>query len=551
METPNVISDAKSDELKRQFLDEMDAIDALSADAIVDDAFADLNRDFDDEEDDDFDEEERIRKYSSTSLHANPVFSMKRPSIDVPFALKRPSVDVPFTAQPTIPEDTPASAACPFKELPDHKSLVRGLKTLPEFEGGCVFKESTDMEEVFHKMESMAQTNQQFGQALKEIVDETKTLKDVDDEWTDVVEMVVTEGVRILESLDRARWDLRAQAEETLLRVVAREEEEEAKPTRELSDALKEDTQEAHRRAETCEFMHAFMRGHVTKELYREFLGIMYFVYEAMEEEMEKNEGNEVLETIHFPTELNRIEAIDEDLRFYYGEDWKQQFNNTPAGKRYVDRIRELGQSEPELLVAHHYTRYLGDISGGQTLKKKAQKAWGLEDPEDENKGIMFYYFPHVPDPNNFKRMYRARLNIIGGENPALAERIVEESNRVYDFNTDVFKEMDERAKEIAGFSNIRADVAKESQSEIQDSELKQRKPICPVMSGRIPLDATKEMSNPHAAKAPVSKDATDQCPFHSAGNKFLRGLYHVAEPVIVMAVASLMTLALHATDVI
>lgn len=543
------MSDGMSEVLEQHHQKELDEIDALSANLIVEDAFADLNRDFDDEgEDDSFDEEERIRKCSSTSLHANPVFSMKRPSIDVPFALKRPSVDVPFTAQPTIPEDPPSTASCPFKELPDHNSLVKGLKTLPEFEKGCIFKESTDMKKVVAKMESMAQESQQFGQALKEIVEETnKAMNDVAEEWTEVVEMVKTEGVRICEGLDRARWDLRAQAEETLIQIVA----EEAKPARELSDALKQDTQEAHRRAETCEFMHAFMRGHVTKDLYREFLGIMYFVYEAMEEEMERNDGNEVLETIHFPAELNRIEAIDEDLKYYYGDDWREQFTLTPAGKNYVDRIRDLGQSEPELLVAHHYTRYLGDISGGQTLKKKAQKSWGLEDPEDENKGIMFYFFPHVPDPNNFKRMYRARLNIIGGENPGLADRIVEESNRVYDFNTDVFREMDERAQEIAGFSNVRADADKDSLSQAPSSELKQRKTICPVMSGKIPMDATMEMSNPHAAatKAPVSKDA--QCPFHNAGNKFLRGLYHVAEPVIVMAVASLMTLALHASDVI
>ena len=130
-----------------------------------------------------------------------------------------------------------------------------------------------------------------------------------------------------------------------------------------------------------------------------------------------------------------------------------------------MSRIRELGQTQPELLVAHHYTRYLGDISGGQTLKKKAQKSWDLEDPEDENKGIWFYYFPHVPDPNNFKRMYRARLNVIGEENPDIATKIVEESNRVYDFNTDLFKEMDERAKEINGFSNVRPDIVKERQA--------------------------------------------------------------------------------------
>jgi len=509
---------------------------------IVQDAFAELNQDIDEE--DAFEEAETRERKTSSSLHSNPVFSMKRPSIDVPFALKRPSVDIPFTVQPVIPE-VPASSPCPFKELPDHNVLVSGLKALPEFEGGCVFKETSDMKEVVEKMEAMAHSNEAFGQALKAIVeDANQPSKEVPDDWVEVVEMVKNEGVRICDSLDRARWDLRVQAEMTLRETVA------AEPQRELSDALKQDTQDAHRRAETCEFMHAFMRGSVTKELYREFLGNMYYVYEAMEEEMEKHRDNAVLEMIHFPAELDRVDAIDADLRFYYGDDWKTQFIQSEGGRNYVARIRELGQEQPELLVAHHYTRYLGDISGGQTLKKKAQKSWDLEDPEDENKGIWFYYFPHVPDPNNFKRMYRARLNVIGEENPDIATKIVEESNRVYDFNTDLFKEMDERAKEINGFSNVRPDIVKERQA--MDSvppELKQRKPICPVMSGKIPMDETKEMYNPHAAASITAPPA--QCPIHVVGNKVMRGLYHATEPIIVMAVASLMTFALHATDVI
>jgi len=186
-------------------------------------------------------------------------------------------------------------------------------------------------------------------------------------------------------------------------------------------------------------------------------------------------------------------------------------------------------------------------------LKKKAQKSWPelTSDPEDDHKGVAFYHFPQVPDPNNFKRMYRARLNIIGGDDPALAEEIVAESNRVYDLNTAVFTDMDARAKEINGFDNVRPDQVRErveletAYGEEPQPELKQRKNICPVMSGKIPLEATKDMANPHVETSAAS------CPFQAASTQFMSGLRSLAEPVIVMALASLMTLVLHVSDVI
>lgn len=38
-----------------------------------------------------------------------------------------------------------------------------------------------------------------------------------------------------------------------------------------------------------------------------------------------------------------------------------------PQGcQKYVERIHYIGQNEPELLVAHAYTRYMGDLSGAR-----------------------------------------------------------------------------------------------------------------------------------------------------------------------------------------
>lgn len=71
--------------------------------------------------------------------------------------------------------------------------------------------------------------------------------------------------------------------------------------------------------------------------------------------------------------------------------------------------IFQIGQENPELLVAHAYTRYLGDLSGGQVLGKITQKSLGLSSKE----GLSFFSFPGVSSPNRFKQLYRSRMNSV------------------------------------------------------------------------------------------------------------------------------------------
>lgn len=69
----------------------------------------------------------------------------------------------------------------------------------------------------------------------------------------------------------------------------------------------------------------------------------------------------------------------------------------------------QIGRESPELLVAHAYTRYLGDLSGGQVLGKITQKSLRLSSSE----GLSFFSFPGVSSANRFKQLYRSRMNSI------------------------------------------------------------------------------------------------------------------------------------------
>ena len=142
-----------------------------------------------------------------------------------------------------------------------------------------------------------------------------------------------------------------------------------------LATQLREGTKKSHSMAENVGFVKCFLKGVVEKNSYRKLVGNLYFVYSAMEEEMDKLREHPIVSQIYYP-ELNRKQSLEQDLQFYYGPNWRQEVKISAAGKAYVDRIHEIAATQPELLVAHSYTRYLGDLSGGQILKKIAQNAF-------------------------------------------------------------------------------------------------------------------------------------------------------------------------------
>ncbi|MGB5634699.1 MAG: heme oxygenase (biliverdin-producing) [Waterburya sp.] len=204
-----------------------------------------------------------------------------------------------------------------------------------------------------------------------------------------------------------------------------------------LATMLREGTKKSHTMAENVGFVKCFLKGVVEKKSYRKLVTSLYFVYSAMEEEMERLKDHPVVSRIYFP-ELNRKQSLEQDLYFYYGANWREEAKNTEAGKAYVARIREIADTQPELLVAHAYTRYLGDLSGGQILKKISQRAMNLTDGE----GTAFYEFADISDEKAFKNNYRQTMNELPID-LATAEEIVTEANAAFGKNMELFQELE------------------------------------------------------------------------------------------------------------
>jgi heme oxygenase len=204
-----------------------------------------------------------------------------------------------------------------------------------------------------------------------------------------------------------------------------------------LATQLREGTSKSHSMAENVSFVKSFLGGVLDKNSYKKLVSNLYFVYSTMEEEMEKHKENTLLKPIYFP-ELNRKENLEKDLKYYFGTDWKSSIAISDATQAYVDRIKTVSQQKPELLIAHAYTRYLGDLSGGQLLKKIAQRAMNLPDRE----GLYFYEFDAIQDEQEFKQKYKKALDSIPLDHSAL-NQIISEANVSFTMNMKMFQELE------------------------------------------------------------------------------------------------------------
>ena len=215
-----------------------------------------------------------------------------------------------------------------------------------------------------------------------------------------------------------------------------------------LASQLREGTKQSHTMAENTAYMKCFLKGIVEREPFRKLIANLYFVYSTLEAELLRHRDHPVVGLIYFP-ELNRKASLEKDLAFYYGDNWQSQIAPTEAGKVYVDRIKEISNSEPALLVAHAYVRYMGDLSGGQALKNIVRSALNL--PPDRGTNFhQFDAFPSVEARRGFKGRYRDALNSLPVDNE-LIEKIVAEANDAFALNRDVMHALEPEVKAAIG----------------------------------------------------------------------------------------------------
>jgi len=178
--------------------------------------------------------------------------------------------------------------------------------------------------------------------------------------------------------------------------------------------SLKELTYEHHRNAERQGFVKVLMGGKIDPKLYATFLYNQYVNYNILET-IAMAEG--VLDDL---PDIRRAPKILDD----YTELWNDLENPPkllPSSKLYADHIMSI-RDNAQALMAHVYTRHMGDLSGGQMIRKKIP-----------GKGTMYDF----TQPDELKTAIRERLN----------DDMAPEARICFQFATDLFKEMQDEVK--------------------------------------------------------------------------------------------------------
>jgi heme oxygenase len=202
-----------------------------------------------------------------------------------------------------------------------------------------------------------------------------------------------------------------------------------------FSQALRERTRTGHSASEGASFMDDLMTGKGSRDDYIALVAQHYFIYEALEAAAESMRDDADAAAFITPR-LTRLPALEADLEFLIGDDWRETIAPLPTTERYVDRIRTVAATWSGGFIAHHYTRYLGDLSGGQIIRTLMQRQFGFE-----TNGVGFYLFDEIAKPKEFKDVYRSQLDAVGWSSEE-RERVIDEVMIAYRFNTELFVDL-------------------------------------------------------------------------------------------------------------
>ena len=184
---------------------------------------------------------------------------------------------------------------------------------------------------------------------------------------------------------------------------------------------IKDLTLEQHKNAERQEFVKTLMSGNIDHELYATYLYNQYHCYMSLEQA-----GQDLSLFVDTPG-LQRAEHIRKDFNKLWNQEGTPNLSlSTIEYMRHIESIKE----DTEKLYAHIYVRHLGDLSGGQMIRRKT--------PGPNN----YYFF--TPEQMKYKEIVRTKINQYLN---IYQVNVVNEARLCFEYATRLFGEMNDLGK--------------------------------------------------------------------------------------------------------
>ena len=202
-----------------------------------------------------------------------------------------------------------------------------------------------------------------------------------------------------------------------------------------LSRLMRESSQQQHQEAESSPFVAALMRGELSLGDYTTYLVQLAWLYDALERQVANGVARPTSELL-WDSRLNRLDAITADLAELGIANWRETTAPSSSMSTYIAHLDSLSGRADVRLVAHHYTRYLGDLSGGQAIAALVARHYGATPAQ-----LSFYRFDDIDDLVRYKEAYRGHLDGLD-LTPEECATLVTEVQLAFTMNQRVFDEL-------------------------------------------------------------------------------------------------------------
>ena len=203
-----------------------------------------------------------------------------------------------------------------------------------------------------------------------------------------------------------------------------------------LSEALREGTRALHTQLEHTGFMQALLRGRVQRAGYCCLLRNLHVVYLALEAALLRQSAHPWIAPLPI-ADLARAGTLEQDLDALHGADWRRAIAPVPAAQSYARHLAAIEGEAPGCLLAHVYVRYLGDLNGGQVLRRIVRSSLGLADEA----GTCFYGFGTAEQAGGLARGLRSALDGIALQ-AGQRELLVREAQRGFALHAPLFEQL-------------------------------------------------------------------------------------------------------------